>query len=126
MLDLGVVSATIYTWNKGGGYQPLQPRFIVHQGLARSTAVTASWQLPEAGLNPQGSSKVHCRVHFTRSSQIGSIGPPRSTGLTSAEILERYTDWVSLVNITAAIFSACVKNEADRGWTSLVLLVLEL
>ena len=50
MLDLGVVSATMYTWNKGGGYQPLQPRFVVHQGLARSTAVTVSWQLPEAGM----------------------------------------------------------------------------
>lgn len=35
----------------------------------------------------------------------------------------RYLDWVSLVIIAAAIVSASVTNDGDRGWTSFTLLV---
>ncbi|KAK9833891.1 hypothetical protein WJX74_009082 [Apatococcus lobatus] len=77
------------------------------------------------------------------------MSPPAISGLTSEEvkqlrqrhgpnevkakqkpewrkILRRYTDWVSLTILAAAIVSACVKNDGDRGWTSFVLLILEL
>ncbi|KAK9819692.1 hypothetical protein WJX72_001191 [[Myrmecia] bisecta] len=42
------------------------------------------------------------------------------------KIAWRYLDWVSLVILTAAIVSATVPNEGERGWTSFVLLILEL
>ncbi|KAK9817909.1 hypothetical protein WJX72_004165 [[Myrmecia] bisecta] len=38
----------------------------------------------------------------------------------------RYLDWVSLVILASAIISAAVPNEGQRGWTSFVLLILEL
>ena len=42
------------------------------------------------------------------------------------KILWRYLDWVSIVIIAAAIVSACVPNDGSRGWTSFVLLIIEL
>jgi hypothetical protein len=42
------------------------------------------------------------------------------------KILWRYLDWVSIIILAAAIISATVEVEGGRGWTSFVLLILEL
>lgn len=42
------------------------------------------------------------------------------------DVLWRYLDWVSLVILAAAIVSAAVPNDGSRGWTSFVLLIIEL
>lgn len=42
------------------------------------------------------------------------------------KILWRYLDWVSIIILAAAIISATVEVEGGRGWTSFVLLLLEL
>lgn len=42
------------------------------------------------------------------------------------KILWRYLDWVSIVIFVAAIISTTVEVEGGRGWTSSVLLILEL
>ncbi len=42
------------------------------------------------------------------------------------DVLWRYLDWVSLVILAAAIISAAVPNDGSRGWTSFVLLIIEL
>ncbi|GAQ86611.1 hypothetical protein KFL_003000045 [Klebsormidium nitens] len=42
------------------------------------------------------------------------------------KILWRYLDWVSIIIFVAAIISATVEVEGGRGWTSFVLLILEL
>lgn len=42
------------------------------------------------------------------------------------DIMWRYLDWVSLVIIAAAIIAISVPNNGDRGYTSFVLLIIEL
>ncbi|BDA48222.1 Plasma membrane ATPase 1 [Coccomyxa sp. Obi] len=42
------------------------------------------------------------------------------------KILWRYLDWVSIVIVAAAVISASVQNDGDRGWTSFTLLLIEL
>lgn len=42
------------------------------------------------------------------------------------KILMRYLDWVCIVIIVAAIISIAVPNHGDRGYTSFVLLMIEL
>ncbi|KAL3158516.1 hypothetical protein ABBQ38_010745 [Trebouxia sp. C0009 RCD-2024] len=42
------------------------------------------------------------------------------------KLARRYTDWISIIVIVAAIVSAAVPNDGGRGWTSFVLLIIEL
>nr|AQM50087.1 P-type ATPase HA2 [Dunaliella maritima] len=78
-----------------------------------------------------------------------TIEPPHDHGLTTQEveqlqkewglnhvaaktipewkkILDRYLDWVSLIILISAIISAAVPVNGDQGWTSFVMLILEL